>query len=295
MGLKKYSMITDIAMLNSNSRTQEEFNRLFNDNLFSDDVMWSNYKLQTEINGLLDGINSRMKYYMSLLSLGVYNVLENGPGKNIKEDNEIYLFSGFTEIGTVSKIGDIIMTNDYSINPSIFPNSVHHISLCYYTILKKMGNYCSTITDGLLTNFSFINFIKNRVMLKDEFIVVTGEEKATFFDYEIDEVLDIYPSFTAYKIIPDTGKGFCFGGAVNNIDELSSVYKDADYIFADKESYFDLKDKVDKPMYSDYPITRENPCGIMFRLAFPFFFNCKGKSIVVDKIMNQYYYFIVSI
>ena len=44
---------------------------------------------------------------MSKMSLGVYNALDIGPGENIKEEDEIYLISGFTEIGTISKIGDL--------------------------------------------------------------------------------------------------------------------------------------------------------------------------------------------
>ena len=128
---------------------------------------------------------------MSKLSLGVYNVLDLGPGENIKDNDEIYLISGFTEIGTINKIGNMIMENDYGINPSLFPNSVHHISLCYYSILKKINNYCTAITDGLDTNLSFINFIKNRVKIKENFIIATGEERSTFFDYEAKYPLNI--------------------------------------------------------------------------------------------------------
>ncbi len=297
MSDKTYSMITDIAFLNSKTSNGEELRRFFDEGLFGNENMWNDFNLGTDIQGLMDRIGSRMKYYMSQLSLGVYNVLEDGPGKNIREDDEIYLFSGFTEIGTVSKIGDIIMTNDYSINPSIFPNSVHHISLCYYTILKKLGNYCAAVTDGPLTNFSFINFIKNRVMLENGFIVVTGEERGTFFDYEISDPPGIYPSFAAYKIVPGASSGFYYAGYSSSLEELMALddFKNAANIFCDRETFFLLKGNAGKNIYSDYPVTGENPCGIIFRLAFPFYFNCAGRSLIVDKIMDKYYYFIVKL
>ncbi|MCK4798303.1 MAG: hypothetical protein KAT05_13055 [Spirochaetes bacterium] len=292
-----YAMITDIAFLNSKGRDHSDFSDLFSDNLFSDEKKWNNFQLSNEITGLMDNINSRKKYFMSKLSLGVYNVLEKGPAKNLKEDDEIYLFSGFSEIETINKIGNKIMIEDYSINPALFPNSVHHISLCYFTILKKIYNYCTTITDGLLTNFSFINFIKNRIKLEGDFVVVTGEENSNFFEYEINNVLNIVPSFASYKIIPDSKKGFCFAGVVNNIDQLKKlkIYKKSDAIFVDKETFFDLKIEKNKNIYCEYPIVLDNPCGIVFRLAFPFYFNIKGTSIVIDKIKGKYYYFEVNI
>ena len=295
---EKYTMITDIAFLNSEAKSDEDFHRLFSNHLFTDESKWDNFKLSDEIDGMMDKINARMKYYMSKMALGIYNVLDDGPGKNIEEDDEIYLFSGFPEIGTVSKIGNIIMTDDYSINPAIFPNSVHHISLCYYAILKKISNYCATITDGLSTKFSFINFIKNRVKIKENFIVVTAEENAAFFEYEIEKVLNIVPSFASYKVVPNSDKGFIFRGVVESIDDLRSleIYKNARSIFVDKATYFILK-KVDKDkdVYCESPIVKDNPCGIIFRLAFPFYFSIKGISIVVEKIGDKYFYFEVNI
>ena len=223
-------------------------------------------------------------------------MLDIGPGENIRENDEIYLISGFTEIGTISKIGDLIMDNDYSINPSLFPNSVHHISLCYYTILKKISNYCAAITDGLYTNFSFINFIKNRSRINGDFIIVSGEEDASFFVYEKDNPLEIIPSFTAYKVVTDSPSGFLYGGFTENIDELKEleIYKKADYIFADKNTFMMLKKQKDN-IYTEFPLIKDNPCGIAFRLAFPFYFNCRGDSIVIEKIENKFYYFEVKL
>jgi len=289
---KKYAMITDIAFLNSNSKNYEDFYKLYCDKLFEDEKKWDSYRLDNDIEGLRDNIKSRMKYYMSIQSLGVYNVIEQGPEKNLKDEDEIYLFSGFTEIGTVSTIGDLIAKHDYSLNPSIFPNSVHHISLCYYTILKKKPNYCGAITDGLLTNYSFINFIKNRILLDDDFVVVSGEEDASFFKYESENMLNIVPAFTAYRVIPNQKKGFIFGGCVDSMEEIYKLdaYKEADAVLADKELFSQLKNN-NKKILCEYPIIKDNPCGIIFRLAIPFYFNIQGKSILLENINGKIYYF----
>lgn len=295
--MSEYSFITDIAFINSYGKDKEAFQDLFNDNLFSDEKQWESFKLNDEIPGIMDSIKARMKYFMSKLSLGVYNALDIGPGKNIKKDDEIYLVSGFTEIGTINKIGDMIMDNDYGINPSLFPNSVHHISLCYFTILKKITNYCAAITDGLDTNLSFINFIKNRVKIKGNFIIVTGEENSHFFEYEINKPLNIVNSFAAYKIIPDSNSGFAYKGSVKNIADLkeNDIYKKAGNIFADRGSFFILKNEKDKNVYCEYPIVKDNPCGIIFRLALPFYFNIKGNSIIIEKIEDNFFIFEVII
>jgi hypothetical protein len=191
----------------------------------------------------------------------------------------------------------MIMENDYGINPSLFPNSVHHISLCYYTILKKISNYCAAISDGLDTNLSFINFLKNRVKIGGDFIVVTGEENSTFFEYEIKCPLNIVNSFTAYKIIPNAEKGFIYKGNVKSIDELkqSDTYKKSQNVFADKETFLSIKQKGNKNYYCEAPIVKDNPCGIIYRLAFPFYFDVKGNSVVIEKIDNKYYFFEINI
>ncbi len=292
-----YSNITDIAFFNSYGKDKEAFLKLFNDNLFSDEKKWDDFRVDDEIPGIMDGIKARMKYFMSKLSLGVYNALDIGPGKNLKKEDEIYLISGFTEIGTINKIGNMIMENDYGINPSLFPNSVHHISLCYYTILKKISNYCAAITDGMDTNLSFINFIKNRVKINGDFVIVTGEENSPFFYYESNRPLKIVNSFAAYKIIPDSKSGFSYKGNVKSIEELkeNDIFKKAGNIFADRETFFTLKNEKNKNLYCEYPIIKDNPCGIIFRLALPFYFDIKGYSIIIEKIENQYFIFEVNI
>jgi len=289
-------MISGIAYLNSNIKTNDEIKNLFHDGLFDDNAGWDDYKLSGEIAGLMDTINSRKKYYMSKLSLAVYNIMENGPGKNIIKEDEIYLFSGFTEIETISKIGNMFMEDNYSINPAVFPNSVHHISLCYYTILKNITNYCATITDGLLTNLSFINFIKYRTKLKSNFIIISGEESSQFFNNEINNLLNIVSSYVSYKIIPDSKTGFEYIQEFSSLDQLitSDPFKSTENIFADKTTFFELKDKNIKA-FSEYPIVKDNPCGIAFRLALPFCLDLKGNSVVIDKVNDKYHLFNIKI
>jgi hypothetical protein len=57
-----------------------------------------------------------------------------------------------------------------------------------------------------------------------------------------------------------------------------------------------LKSKnINKNIYSDYPISKDNPCGIITRLAMPFYFNFNGISIVLEKIKDKYYAFEVNL
>lgn len=291
-----FAYIKDIAFLNSKTRTCEELKGYYDAGLFEDPSQWDAFIPDDEIEGLMDTIKARMKYYMSKLALGVYNVMELGPGPHIQPEDEIYLISGFTEIGTVSKIGNKIMEDDYSINPSLFPNSVHHISLCYYTILKKISNYTTAITDGLLTNHSYINFVKNRMQLPGDFIIVSGEENASYFEYEENTKLHITPSFVSYKIEPRTDKGFRYGGILKSLADVKELdlYKKSTMILSDITTYNELKAETDKKLLTEYPLVRDNPCGIAYRLALPFYFDIAGPILVIDKSMDHYHYFEVS-
>jgi hypothetical protein len=294
----KYADIKDISFLNSNVRTFEEFKKLFDDNLFSDDKKWDSFELSHEIHGLMDNITSRMKYSMGTMSLGIYNVLEKGPYPNIQKSDEIFLFSGFAEIETVNKIGTLIMENNFSINPALFPNSVHHVALSYFTILKKLNNYTVAINDGPNTNYSFINFIAERSMIPENFIIATGEEYSNFFTFDLNQTKKIVPSFTAYKVIPGSKKGFRFIGTFKNKENIlkENVFKEAGNVFCDKVSFSELsKENVNKKLFSEYPIVKENPCGIITRLALPFYFDIRGISIVIEKIKDIYYLFEVSL
>ena len=69
--MNKYAYLTDISFLSSYSKEKADYKKLFDDNLFSDQGKWNDFKLEKEIPGLLDSISARMKYFMSKLSLGL--------------------------------------------------------------------------------------------------------------------------------------------------------------------------------------------------------------------------------
>ncbi len=292
------SYITDIAFINSNTRSGNELNNLFKDGFFSNEKKWETYNLSNDIQALYEGINSRLKNRMSQLSLGVYNVLENGPGKNLKEDEEIFLFTGFGEIDTTDKIIKSILIEKFNlVSPTLFHNSVHHTSLGYYTIVKNVHNTCATISDGVCTNLSFINYIKKREKINKPFIIVGGEEYSKF--YELDKINNykIAPAFVSYRIIQDQNKGFNFCGIFNNLEELfkNDSFKKAGTILTDKNTFLKIKKSIDKKVLTEYPLVLDNPCGIILRLAFPFYFNIKGTSLVIEETNNKFYCFEVNL
>lgn len=292
------TFVSEIAFLNSKVNGVEKIKELFNTLLFEKEEVWDNFKLDKSIPNLMDNITSRKKYYMSNFSLGVYNVIEMGPGKNIKNNDEIYLFSGFTEINTVNQIGEMLVNDNYSINPAIFPNSVHHISLCYYTILKGYTNYCAAITDGLFTGLSFINFIKFRCCLDKSFVVVTGEDFSSFFQNNIGIPLNITSSFVSYRMIPCQQRGFLFEGEYSSIEEIinTEVYKKAEYIFGDKQTFFELKHKEkNKKIFTEYPLALDNPCSVAYRIALPFVLELKSNGIIIEKSDFGYFMFSISL
>ncbi|MCK4798057.1 MAG: hypothetical protein KAT05_11780, partial [Spirochaetes bacterium] len=263
-----------------------------------DEKKWQNYNLLNVIKGLGNSINSRLRNRMSQLSLGVFNVLENGPGRNLSVNEEICLFNAFGEIETTNKIIKGIILDNYSlVSPTLFHNSVHHTSLGYYTIIKSIHNSCVAISDGLSTNFSFINYIKMREQINSSFIIASGEEYSSFFELDQTMSLKIIPAFVSYRVTPLTEKGFCYAGVVNSLEDLKQleIYKKALTIFADKETFFILKSDVDKRVITEYPIILDNPCGIIFRLAVPFYFKIKGLSLVIERVKNKIYYFEVNL
>jgi hypothetical protein len=292
--MKKYSLITDIAFLNSNTKTTEDLNNLYNEGFFQDEKKWKNYNLSNEIQSLTESINSRLKNRMSQLSLGVFNVLEKGPGEKLKSNEEIYLFTGFGEIETTNQIIKSIVIDKFNlVSPTLFHNSVHHTSLGYYTILKGVHNTCSTISDGLNNNISFVNFLIKREELDKTFIVVGGDEYSDFYKLDQLNQYKIVPSFVAYRVISKMDKGFVFGGIANNFDELINldIFKSALTIFADKKTFLKFDKSKNKNILTEYPLVLDNPCGIILRLSLPFYFNIKGTSLVIEEINNKFYYF----
>ena len=235
---------------------------------------------------------------MSQLSLGIHDILENGPGKSLSEDEKIYLFSAFGEIETTNKIIKSIILDNYSlVSPTLFHNSVHHTSLGYYAIIKGIHNSCATISDGLATNFSFINYIKKREQLNESYILASGEEYSTFFELDQTLSLKIIPAFVSYRITPFYDIGFCYKGVVDSLEDLKkiSIYKNASTIFADRETFLILKSMTNKKVITEYPIILDNPCGIIFRLAMPFYFMIRGLSLVIENIDNKIHYFEVNL
>jgi len=293
-----YSLITDAFFLNSNTKTKEDFINLFESGLFSDESKWADYILSDNILGIENIINSGLKKRMSLMSIGVFYALENGAGTNILPEDEIYLFSGFAEIDTTDKIiKSIIIEKDELVSPTLFHNSVHNTALGYYTIIKKMHNYCTTISDGLLTNLSFIHFIKHKCKLESSFVVVTGEEYSEFYKYDKTVNIEIKPAFASFRITPNSKLGFKYIGEFETLEKIKSldIYKDSKSVFCGRETFISLKKSEKKNIFTEYPITKDDPCSFIFRLAMPFIFNVTGSSIVIDKTSANYSLFEVKL
>jgi hypothetical protein len=292
--VKKYSLITDISFVNSNTKTVEELIELFKNDFFNDENKWKDYNLSSDIQSLYEGINSRLKNRMSQLSLGVYNTLENGPGKKLKSDEEIYLFTGFGEIETTNKIIKTIIMDKFNlVSPTLFHNSVHHTSLGYYTIVKNIHNTCSTISDGMDNNLSFINYMNKRDKIDKPFVIVAGEEYSDFYKLDKINQYKIMPAFVSYRISQSIDKGFKFGGVLDSLDDFKNLdaFNKASIIFTDKNTFSKLKNNREKKVLTEYPLVLDNPCGIILRLALPFCFNIKGSSLVIEEINNKFYYF----
>jgi len=291
---KKFYNISDVALLNSNSKTREEFLELYNNKYFDDESKWNDYIHLPVVEGITDIIDSRLKNRMSLMSIGVYYVMEKGPGLPNSKKEEICLFTGFGEIETTNKIIKSILVDQYAhVSPTLFHNSVHHTALGYYSIIKSIHNPCVTISDGLSTGLSFIKYIEKKIGLNEEFTIVAGEEYSDFFKLDKTVDLNIVSSFIAFRVKPDENKGFCYHGCVDTFDDLlkNDLYIKSKNIIANKDLFIKLKLKSDKRILTEYPINKDNPCGIIFRLAFPYYFNIKGSVLVLDMIEEKIHLF----
>ncbi|OHD18872.1 MAG: hypothetical protein A2Z98_17535 [Spirochaetes bacterium GWB1_27_13] len=293
-----YSMIEDISILNSYIKTKEDIKKYYEEGLFSSSQKFENFSFKKEILTNVVNINPQLKKRMSQMSLGVFYVMEEGPGENLANNEEIYLFSGFAEIDTTDKIIKNIVIDDMElVSPTLFHNSVHNTPLGYYTIIKKKHNYCTTISDGLATNLSFINYIKNKVLIDEKFVVITGEETSPFFELDQSVKLNIVSSFISYRITPFCEKGFKFVGIFDNLEEIinSSMFFDSKSLFVDKKYFYELKNKTDKKIYTEYPLKQDNPSGIIFRLALPFYLDILGNSLIIEEIEGKFYLFEVKL
>lgn len=289
---QEFTYIRDIHFINSNVSSLDSLREMYSNGLFSDVKLPEN--LSQEIPGLSDNIKSPLKRRMSQLSLGVYQALQNGGAKNLREDDEIYLFTSFAEIDTSNKIiADLELNQSKLVSPVLFHNSVHNTPLGYYTIINKYHNYCLAVSDGINTGKSFVDLIKFLVRVNPEFVIVAGDEYSSFYDLEVKYKYQLYPSFVSYKIQKNVNeqKGFFLKHENCSWEQIKSFLCDYEHVFADKESFIELKDKVNAELQTDYPIVGDAPISIITRLALPFILNLHGKTAVIGHFKGKYFLF----
>jgi len=289
-----YSMITNITFLSSFFNNQIDAREKFYKDFFNDPSLWEEEIDTTLPKEITTSINSPLKKRMSDISKGIFYVLDKTTEGNIKEEDEIYLFSGFSEINTTNHIiKSITVDKDRLVSPTNFHNSVHNTPLGYFTIIKGLNNYSTVISDGVLTNLSFINFIKNIVKLNKEFIIATGEEFSDFFLLDKTVNKKIVPVFASFRIIPNSPKGFRYIGVTDSLDEKIDILGKSNYIFSDKKSFFELRnrDNLKDRIYTEFPIVQDNPCGIIFRLIFPIYLSLTGVTTIIEQHEDVFHLF----
>lgn len=285
------NLITDICFISPYFKNIPELTDLFRNGYLTDLIPPVHYPAFVE--GLSDRIQSPIKKRMSQLTQGVYAAMEEGPGKTLKESDEIYLFTAFAEIDTTNEIIKAIELEKATlVSPTHFHNSVHNTPLGYYAIIKKIHNYTTTISDGTLTGLSFINFIKNKSLLDTEWVVASGEEYSDFLKLDRINNKVIVPSFIAYRISSSADKGFRFLGTGQSIDSLiSQSLNDYQFIFADEFTFSEIKRTGHPALYSEKKLIADIPEGIIYRLALPFILQMSGKGLVIDYHSGNYYLF----
>lgn len=293
---KQRGFITDIHLFSSNVKSIEDVKRFYEEGCFSANRISDKYPLANEIAGILDNIESRLKTRMSQLSLGIFHVLQSGGAKNIAETDEIYLFTAFAEIETTDNIiEDIVINGSKLVSPTLFHNSVHNTPLGYFTIIKKYHNYCTTVSDGLDTGGSFIDMVKYKTMLGDEYIIAAGDEYSDFckLDKTLDKVL--FPQFVSYKVKP-SDKGFQYAGSTGDTKEFYKKIEDFQHIIV-PGCLFDAvkRDFKGSEVLTDYFLSVDNPTGVISRLSIPFILELKGKTAVVEFHKDKYHIFEVVI
>jgi hypothetical protein len=282
--------LEDISFINPYFRNPDELNDLFRKGRFSSAGQPEEYPVRIE--GLSDYIQNPVKKRMSQLSQGIYAVMETGPGKNLKEEDEIYFFSAFAEIDTTNEIIKAIeLDHSVLVSPTHFHNSVHNTPLGYYAILKKIHNYTCAVSDGTLTGHTFINFIRNQMEILNDLIICSGEEYSDFFLMDRINHKKIIPSFIAYRMKITSRQGFEFAGSYDHADDLMKKIQSADFVFADSDTFSLLKNKEQGPLYTEKSMLADIPEGIIYRIALPFLLNLKGRGFVIDLQQNQYHVF----
>ncbi len=293
---QEFTYIKDIHFINSNVSSLDTLKDMYNNGVFSKAQLLED--LSREIGGLTDNIKSPLKRRMSQLSLGVFEALQCGGAKNLREEDEIYLFTSFAEIDTSNKIiADLELNNSKLISPVLFHNSVHNTPLGYYTIINKYQNYCLAVSDGINTGKSFVDLIKFLVKVNDEFVIVGAEEHSSFYELEIKRNYCLFPNFISYKVVRNENeqKGFFLKLENCTWQDMEKLLPEYDRIIADKDSFAALNGKFEAELLTEYPIVADSPISIITRLSLPFILEFSGKTAVIGQFDGRYFLFEVII
>ena len=293
---QEFTYIKDIHFINSNVSSLDTLKEMYSNGVFSR-VQLSD-TLSQEINGLTDNIKSPLKRRMSQLSLGTFEVLQSGGAKNLREEDEIYLFTSFAEIDTSNKIiADLELNNSKLVSPVLFHNSVHNTPLGYYTIINKYQNYCLAVSDGINTGKSFVDLIKFLVKVNPEFVIVGADEYSSFYELEIKHDYCLFPNFVSYKMIRNENeqKGFFLKFENVTWKDIEKSLPEYDRVIADKESFLALDGKLETELLTEYPIVADSPISIITRLSLPFMLELSGKTAVIGQFGGKYFLFEVII
>ena len=120
---KTKSLITDINYYTSSIKNSSDLKKLY-----AQGILHTTEKelFPQSIDGIMDGVDSRLKTRMSKLSLEIFHALGNSVSKDLAPTEEIYLFTSFAEIETTKLIiEDIVINKSRLISPTLFHNSVH--------------------------------------------------------------------------------------------------------------------------------------------------------------------------
>jgi hypothetical protein len=293
---QEFTYIKDIHFINSNVSSLDTLKEMYSNGVFSR-IQLSD-TLSPEINGLTDNIKSPLKRRMSQLSLGAFEALQQGGAKNLREEDEIYLFTSFAEIDTSNKIiADLELNNSKLVSPVLFHNSVHNTPLGYYTIINKYQNYCLAVSDGINTGKSFVDLIKFLVKVNPEFVIVGGDEHSSFYELEIKYNYCLFPNFVSYKMVRNENeqKGFFLKFENVTWKDIEKSLPEYDRVIADKESFLALDGKLETELLTEYPIVADSPISIITRLSLPFMLELSGKTAVIGQFGGKYFLFEVII
>ncbi|MCG8569574.1 MAG: beta-ketoacyl synthase chain length factor [Spirochaetes bacterium] len=282
------------CFINSISKQSQDLKKLFAEGFFDQEDLWQKYPLAERISDLKNGIQSSLTKRMSQLSLGVYQALSQGGAKDLREDDEIYFFTCFAEIDTTNTmIHNITVEQDSLVSPTLFHNSVHNTPLGYFTIINKAHNYCTTISEGLDTNLAFVEFLKYILKIPKRYIIVAGDEYSPFLKLDPTKKLDLYPFYCSFVLDTTQSKGIKYLGEFQSFNhpDVADKLDQANAVFVNHAIYQSVKKQFSQKTYTEYPLMRDNPCGIIVRLILPVLLDLQGSSIVIEEIKGRYFIF----